>query len=187
MARLAAYERLLRRWQKAINLVGSSTLADPWRRHFLDSAQLLDLIPPERPPGLLDLGSGAGFPGLVLAILGLTEVHLVESDARKCAFLREAARITETPVMIHAARIADFPVQPFGIVTARALAPLDELLALAMPYVAPGGRLLLHKGRNVDRELTLAQKRWTLPMTRVTSRADSKGVILVIEVPRHDR
>ena len=88
---------------------------------------------------------------------------------------------------IHTVRIADFRAPPFGIVTARALAPLDELLALAMPYAAPGGRLLIHKGRDVDRELTVAQKRWTLPMTRVASRSDGMGVILVIEVPRHDR
>jgi 16S rRNA (guanine527-N7)-methyltransferase len=136
---------------------------------------------------LLDLGSGAGFPGLVLAILGLTDVHLVESDARKCAFLREAARTTDTSVTIHTTRIADLPAQSFGIVTARALATLDELLGLATPFVAPGGRLLIHKGRSVDRELTVARKRWTLPMTRVASRADPKGVILVIEDPRHDR
>ena len=186
MERLSTYERLLRRWQAAINLVGPSTMGDLWRRHFLDSAQLLDLIPPEPPSGLLDLGSGAGFPGLVLAILGVPDVHLVESDARKCVFLKEAARVTETLVTVHAARIADLPVRPFGIITARALAPLDELLGLAVPHMAPGGCLLLHKGRDVDRELTAAQKRWKLQLTRASSRSDAEGVILTIRVPRHD-
>lgn len=186
LARLSAYEQLLRRWQAAINLVGPSTLRDPWRRHFLDSAQLLDLIPPERPPGLIDLGSGAGFPGLVLAVLGVPDVNLVESDARKAAFLREAARVTACPVTILTARISEIPVRPFGIVTARALAPLDALLELALPFAAPGGRLLFHKGRDVDRELTAARKRWRLPMTRASSRSNAEGVILAIKVPRHD-
>src|SRR5437660_4118565 len=104
LPRLDAYAELLRRWSPRINLVAASTLDDLWRRHFLDSAQLLPLVP-SAARSLIDLGSGAGFPGLVLAILGVPGVELVEADSRKCAFLREAARIAAAPVMIRNARI----------------------------------------------------------------------------------
>src|SRR5687767_1366639 len=121
--RLAVHLDLLRRWQRAINLVGRSTLADPWRRHVLDSAQLYPHLAGQAGP-VVDLGSGAGFPGLVLAILGAPDVHLIESDQRKAQFLREAARVTGTPVMVHARRIEDVAPFPASVVTARALAPL---------------------------------------------------------------
>src|SRR5579863_7255133 len=104
VARLEAYAGLLVRWSAHINLVGANTLDDLWRRHFLDSAQLLTHLPAAT-QSLIDLGSGAGFPGLVLAIAGVPHVELVESDARKCVFLREAARITAAPVVIHNSRI----------------------------------------------------------------------------------
>ena len=107
LARLELYAELLGRWNRAINLVGKRTLDDLWRRHFLDSAQLLPLLPPldGRPRVLADLGSGAGFPGRVLAILGAVLVHLVESDLKKATFLREVARATGAPASVHAARI----------------------------------------------------------------------------------
>src|SRR5438128_2737225 len=116
LARLDAYAELLRQWAPRINLVAASTLADSWRRHFLDSAQLLPLIPPEA-RSLIDLGSGAGFPGLVLAIIGVPGVELVEADARKCAFLREAARIAAAPVRIHNTRIESVPAHAVDVVT----------------------------------------------------------------------
>ena len=122
LERLTIYADLLVKWQAKINLVGPETLADLWSRHMLDSAQLFPLIRPDA-KRLVDLGSGAGFPGLVLGVMGAPDVHLVESDARKCAFLREAARLTGTTVTIHNKRIEQ--VAPLGadVVTARALAP----------------------------------------------------------------
>jgi len=125
--RLNTYAELLRKWQRSINLVGPKTLDDLWNRHFVDSAQLLPLIPPTARV-LVDFGSGAGFPGLVLAILGMAEVHLIESDQRKATFLREVARATGTPVTVHAKRIEQVTPFPADIVSARALAPLGDLL-----------------------------------------------------------
>ena len=127
LARLETYAELLRRWSARINLVGANTLADPWRRHFLDSAQLLAHVPPGTQT-LIDLGSGAGFPGLVLAILGMPGVELIEADARKCAFLREAARLAAAPVTIRNARIEAAAPRIVDVVTARGCAPLDRLL-----------------------------------------------------------
>ena len=170
-----------------MNLVAATTLADPWRRHFLDSAQLRPLLPD--PPGPLgDLGSGAGFPGLVLAILGVSPVTLVESNARKCAFLREVARATETRVDIFAGRIETFQLRPLAqVVTARALAPLEKLLGLAAPLLAPGGFCLFLKGAQVERELTLAAKTWKMSVERIRSLSDDQATILKIRgLASHD-
>ncbi len=180
LARLERYAELLRKWQRAINLVGPDTLPDLWRRHMLDSAQLYPLIPPGART-LLDLGSGAGFPGLVLAILGVPEVHLVESDSRKCAFLREAGRITGMipgNVTIHSCRIEDLEPWPVDVITARACARLDRLLAYAEPFLGEGTICLFLKGRTVNEELTEAAKTWSMTVERRPSVAESSGVIL---------
>src|SRR5213080_2226211 len=152
LAPLETYAELLRRWSARINLVGANTLADPWRRHFLDSAQLLAHVPPGTQT-LIDLGSGAGFPGLVLAILGVPGVELIEADARKCAFLREAARLAAAPVRIHNARIESVPTHAVDVVTARGCAPLDRLLVLAQPFVAPDTVCLFAKGEQAGQEV----------------------------------
>jgi 16S rRNA (guanine527-N7)-methyltransferase len=187
LARFEAYAELLQRWSAAVNLVGRGTLADPWRRHFLDSAQLYPLVPPEA-RSLLDLGSGAGFPGLVLAILGVPGVVLAESDSRKCAFLREAARLTGTSVRVHAGRIETLPPRPFDVITARALAPLDKLLALAEPFLGPGTRCLFLKGERGREELTRARKGWKMLAAVHPSRSDPRGVILELhQVAREPR
>src|SRR5512132_2616021 len=144
--RLSAYLAILERWQRRINLVGAGTLADPWRRHFLDSAQLAPLLPSDR-PRLIDLGSGAGFPGLVLAILTPVRVRLVESDARKCAFLSEVARMTGAQVEIENARIESLAPAACEVVSARALAPLRKLLEYAGRLLASNGSCLFLKGR----------------------------------------
>ena len=185
--RLAAYLELLRRWQARINLVGPSTLADPWRRHFLDSAQLAPLLPGN--PMLIDLGSGAGFPGLVLAILTHAQVRLVESDQRKCAFLREAARVTGVAVRIDNARLESLTPDACDAVTARALAPLPELLAYARKLLAPRGSCIFLKGRNWRAELTQAEQSWNMRATPIQSRSDSTGVMLKIDElsERHER
>lgn len=175
--RLEAYAALLVRWQKAINLVGPKTLPDLWRRHMLDSAQLRPLVPDDT-LCLVDLGSGAGFPGLVLAIMGVTNVHLIESDARKAAFLREAARITETKITVHATRIETVEGLAADVVTARAFAPLDRLLESASRFWQPETVGLFLKGQDIDAELTTAAKCWRFQAERFPSRSDPSGVIL---------
>jgi 16S rRNA (guanine527-N7)-methyltransferase len=181
LGRLETYLALLRHWQKAINLVGPATLADPWRRHFWDSAQLLPHIP-TRARSLLDVGSGAGFPGLVLAILGAPGVTLVESDGRKAAFLREAARATGAPVDIRAERIERLraPIAPDAI-TARGVASLDLLLDRIKLYITPNTVCLFPKGRQADREIAAARRRWRMTVIKIPSATDPSGVILRLE------
>lgn len=179
LERLKAYEALLRKWQPKINLVGPATLADAWTRHFLDSTQLFPLLG-EGVRTLVDLGSGAGFPGLVLAVLGVPDVHLVESDTRKAAFLREAARETGTAVTVHAKRIDAVTGVAADVVTARALAPLEALLAWAHPLIGSRGVAVFPKGQNVDQELTDATRSWNMAVERTSSATDPSGTILRI-------
>jgi 16S rRNA (guanine527-N7)-methyltransferase len=178
--RLSLYLELLRRWQGAVNLVGASTLGDPWRRHILDCGQIAPHVPPTGKI-VLDLGSGAGLPGLVLAVLGVPGVHLVESHVRKAQFLREAARLTQVPVTIHAARIEELRNMAADVVTARALAPLPRLLELAAPALAPHGLCLFLKGQTALDELTAARQSWHMHSEIVPSRSGSRGVLLKLE------
>jgi 16S rRNA (guanine527-N7)-methyltransferase len=180
LARLAAYADLLTAWNQRLNLVGRGTVADLWRRHFLDSAQLHPLLPAGART-LVDLGSGAGFPGLVLAIMGGPHVHLIESDQRKAVFLREAIRVTQAPATVHATRIEAAPPLTADVVTARALAPLDALLDLAGRFVRPHTVCLFLKGRAAGDELTLAAKRWKMSADLLPSRSDPTGVILRLD------
>ncbi|MEX2310908.1 MAG: 16S rRNA (guanine(527)-N(7))-methyltransferase RsmG [Rhodospirillales bacterium] len=180
--RLEKYIGLLGKWQRAINLVGPRTLEDPWRRHILDSAQLIKLMGSEREaPRVVDLGSGAGLPGLIIAIMTDWPVTLVESDQRKATFLREAARETGTIVDVHAGRIEATEPLHGDIVTARALAPLVKLLPWVYRHLATGGKTMLLKGADVDDELTVASKQWTMDINRKHSVSDASGTVLVIE------
>ncbi len=184
LARLGTYADLLQKWNRAVNLVGRGTVADLWRRHMLDSAQLMELLPPapaDRPRRVVDLGSGAGFPGLVLAVMGAGEVHLVEADGRKAAFLREAARATGVDVAFHVKRAETLPTLEADVVTARAFAPLAELLGYAAPLLRPGGVGLFPKGKGVEGELTVARKAWNMTVERVPSRTDTAATILRVE------
>jgi 16S rRNA (guanine527-N7)-methyltransferase len=193
MVKLELYEKLLLQWQKAVNLVAPDSLADAWQRHFADSAQLLPLAPHAKT--WVDLGSGAGFPGLVIAILLANQkdctVHLIESNSRKCAFLAEVARQTGAPVKIHNARIGDAAksgaVPVANIVTARALAPLDELLGLALPFSGDASFGLFFKGREADAEVAAARKRWEFNATTHRSLSGTDGKILAINGlrPKH--
>ena len=180
MTRLEAYVELLTAWNRRINLIGPRTVGDIWRRHILDSAQLFPLIPP-RARVLLDIGSGAGLPGLVLAVLGVPTVHLVEADQRKCVFLREAARITGAAVEIHAKRLEK--CRPFSadVITARAFAPLPDLLDQAFEFVDIHTILLLPKGKSVGEELTAARKAWKMRATLHPSVSDPSGTVLRLE------
>ena len=180
LARLEAYAALLVRWSARINLVGRNTLVDLWRRHILDSAQLQPLVA-DSARSVIDLGSGAGLPGLVLAILGVPGVELIEADSRKAAFLREAARITEVDVTLRSCRIQAVPPHPVDVVTARACAPLERLLGLAEPFLAAKTEGLFLKGERVEDELTLARKHWTMTARLCQSRSDPRGVVLRLQ------
>jgi 16S rRNA (guanine527-N7)-methyltransferase len=179
LARLEAYADLLIRWSARINLVGRDTVADLWRRHMLDSAQLRPLMP-SAAQSVVDLGSGAGFPGLVLAILGAAGVELIEADSRKAAFLREAARVTAAEATIRPCRIAAVPPHQVDVVTARALAPLDKLLDLAEPFIGPDTICLFPKGEKAAAELTLARKGWRMTASMHDSITDPRGVVLCL-------
>ncbi len=165
LARLRAYAALLATWTKRINLVSAADQPHIWTRHIEDSLRLVPLIPPGTARAI-DLGSGAGLPGLVLAIATGIPFDLVESDRRKAAFLAEAARLTRAPVRVHAARIESCAVDPAPLVTARALAPLSALLALAAPLLAPGGLMLLPKGARAGHEIEAARHEWSFETNR---------------------
>jgi 16S rRNA (guanine527-N7)-methyltransferase len=180
--RLQVMADTLARWQKTINLVGRATVDDVWTRHILDSAQLLPLIP--RGVGtLVDLGSGAGFPGLVIAALAPNlEVTLIEADARKAAFLGEAARrmgLEKSPT-IRIGRIESLSPGRSDVITARALAPLDQLLAWAARHQSDTTICLFHKGKGWQAELTEAMKSWDIPVQPSNSLTDLDAVILRI-------
>ena len=182
LGRLEVMVETLLRWQKAINLVGRATLDDVWTRHVLDSAQLAPLIPATT-KSLADLGSGAGFPGLVLATLrSELDVTLIESDARKSAYLSEAARKMGLPkqpkILIN--RFEAAPPAQADVVTARALAPLGQLLTWADRHRANPAICLFHKGKDWRAELTGAMKDWEIECTPQPSVTDRDAVILRI-------
>lgn len=185
--RLAKLVALVKRWQRAENLIAPGTVADIWTRHVADSAQLVPLFPDAR--HWLDLGSGGGFPGLVIAILiaepaGDRLVHLVESNARKCAFLRTAARETRAPARIHQGRIESILAAipgPVDVITARALAPLDSLLELTAHLIGPA-KAAFFKGVDFQREVAEASHTWDFDLVVHPSRISEGSAIL--EIPR---
>lgn len=185
--RLSGIVDLLLRWQPTINLVAPASLPAVWQRHVADSLQLVQLAPPGA-RRWVDLGSGGGFPGLVVAAV-LAErpdarVILVESDSRKAAFLRESARVIGLPVEVHAARIEKVAADlapGTHVVSARALAPLAKLLDLAAPFLAAGALALFPKGRDTERELTEARKGWTLAVDLAPSHTDPEARIVVVK------
>ena len=185
-ARLDRYVALLLEWQAKTNLVAPSTLPNLWTRHIADSLQLLGLAPSAKV--WVDFGSGGGFPGIVLACT-LAEtagahVHLVERNAKKAAFLREAVRITSAPGTVHLADIGDIVDRiagPVDCVTARALAPLNELIGFAEPLVQKGAKALFLKGQDVEAELTEATKYWSIQPQLHSSRTGGHGWIVELD------
>ena len=182
--RLKLFVALLGDWNARHNLVSASSLAEAWKRHVWDSAQLAELVP-EGAASLVDLGSGAGFPGLVLAVL-LRErpqfrTVLYEATRKKAEFLRLAANRTGAPVEIRNARIEEAAPEPFDIVTARACAPLPRLLSYAQAFQGLATVNLFLKGQSVGDELTDAYKIWNMRVRQQPSRSDPSGVILVID------
>jgi 16S rRNA (guanine527-N7)-methyltransferase len=184
LARLDAYGECLRTWTRRINLVSPRTLETLWARHIYDSAQLWPLRP--RPcRQWLDLGPGAGLPGLVIAAFAAdtaegTEVTLVESDTRKAAFLASAARAMDVRVRVIARRIESVHLPPPDVISARALAPLDRLLALAAPFAGPNTVCLFPKGARAISELTEARAGWHIDCQEIASRTDPNATILRI-------
>lgn len=195
--RLETYEALLRRWQKTINLVAPATLSEVWHRHFADSAQLMAEVPAGARV-LFDLGAGAGFPGLVLAILAADPrlrspdtplaVTLVESDSRKAAFLREVTRAVSVPVDILVTRIENPETQlklaTADVLTARALAPLHRLLEWIEPVLTPTALAIFAKGRDWAAEIEAARLEYEFDARLVTSRTDPEARLIVITAPR---
>jgi 16S rRNA (guanine527-N7)-methyltransferase len=178
VARLDAFLDLLLRWNDRINLVADRDPAVIRQRHIADSLQLLPLLPPgDGPVG--DLGSGGGFPGLILAVAHARPTHLVESDRRKAAFLTEAtAQLGLAHVRVHPARAEAVALPPLAALTARALAPVAALLPHAERLLAPDGLLILPKGRDAEAELTAIPPAWTLRTERFASRTDPRATIL---------
>lgn len=181
--RIETYVDLLLSWQKKINLIGPATVANVWERHIHDSLQLLPLLPVNTRT-LAELGSGAGIPGMILSIAAGLEAHFYESNAKKAAFLREAARRTGTKAHVHVVRLETLSSSPtvptVDCVVARALAPLNLLLDYAEPFLARGALGLFHKGEDVDAELIEATKNWKIEYKKYPSRSDARGTILAI-------
>lgn len=184
MADLESFRRLLEAGTRRMNLVGPSALREFWLRHAFDSAQLKAAAPEERT--WADLGAGAGFPGVVLAILlkgteGGT-VHLVESLAKRCGFLAEVVTALKIPAVVHRARAEDLkPTPRVDIVTARACAPMERLLGYAEPFMKAGARGLFLKGRTAEEEVAEARKRWRFEVALTPSLSDPSGRIVGVE------
>ena len=183
--RLDRFVALLAAWQRKTNLIAASTLPKLWTRHVADSLQLVPLAANAR--RWVDLGSGGGFPGVPIgcALAGTAgaEIHLVESNTKKAAFLREAARIVGAPIVVHAQRIDDFVAAwtaPVDVVTARALAPLVTLLGYAYPLMERGAQALFLKGQDVEAELTSAAKCWNIEASLLPSKTSPDGRIVAI-------
>jgi len=182
-ARLRLLADLVEKWSPKINLVSKGDIQFIWERHIKDSLALVPYLP--HVDRAIDLGSGAGFPGLVLAIATGIEFTLIESDARKAAFLMEAARQTKAPVMVLNTRIERAKTAPAGLITARALAPLETLIGLAVPHLTPDGVCLFPKGARVEDELTAAKGVWHMAVERFSSPLDATSCILKVSQIRH--
>ncbi len=188
LRRLERYVALLERWNERFSLVSKDSLSEVWRRHIADSAQLANVISPYDGP-LVDIGSGAGFPGMILATLGFGGVHLVESNSKKCVFLAEAARITGSPVRIHNLRLVPAATLPgelsnAAIITARAVAPLTILLDIVCHMLYDRTCCVFPKGARVEEEIVEARRNWEFNVERVASEVEPGGVILIL---RHVR
>jgi 16S rRNA (guanine527-N7)-methyltransferase len=188
LARVKLFVALLEEWNARHNLVSARSLAEIWRRHVWDSAQLAKFVPPDA-ASLVDLGSGAGFPGLILALLSRDRAGfrtvLIEATRKKCDFLALAGDRLGLNVEIRNSRMEDAPREPFDIVAARACAPLPRLLVYAQAFQGPNTLNLFLKGQSVGEELTEAHKSWRMQMREEPSRSDPSGVILAIRELRH--
>ena len=184
--KLRIFYRTLIKWQNSINLISKSTIKNIWERHFIDSAQLYKYVKNIN-GNILDFGSGAGFPGLVLAIMGKKNIHLVESDYKKCVFLNEVAMLTDIDITIHNCRIENLNFFNVDLVTCRALAPLNKLMDYVETFASKSSnvkqnlpKLLFLKGKNYKSELLQLQKNKNINFREYTSITDKKGKIIYI-------
>jgi 16S rRNA (guanine527-N7)-methyltransferase len=182
MQRLATYHALLLERAPTLSLVGRATLEDAWDRHFRDSAQLFPLVQGQGP--VLDIGTGAGFPGMVLAIMGIAPMHLADNNQQKIAFLQDVAAATGTDVTIHNVKAEALPDIEAGIVTSRALAPLADLLVLGSRFFARGATGLFPKGRKAPEEIDEARKRWHFTLETFPSATADESSILRLSAIR---
>ncbi len=182
MADIKTYATYLIKWQKKLNLVSRSTLEDLWRRHFYDSYQLKDYFEgvAQRKLRILDIGSGAGFPGLLLSMLDIGEFHMVESNGKKCAFMRQVIRNTNSRAIVHAERVEEMEVFAADYIISRACAPLDKLLNLGYGFIQENTICLFLKGQMANEEIKQAQKNWTFQIEKFTSKSEESGTILKV-------
>ncbi|MFS8366388.1 16S rRNA (guanine(527)-N(7))-methyltransferase RsmG [Acetobacter oryzifermentans] len=176
--RLSAFVSLLEKWNPRINLVSSKDIENVWSRHVLDSLQLVPLI--QGQSRFIDMGSGGGFPAVVVGIATGIPGILIESDQRKAAFLREAARLTQTDLEVLPCRLESVKVQPAPVVTARALAPLVKLLEWAHPLLQPKGKAVFLKGQQAVQEIQEAEQVWQMDVQTYPSQTSSDGMILEV-------
>ena len=183
--KFSIYYQTLIKWQNSINLISKNTIERVWERHFLDSAQLYN-ITKEIDGNIIDFGSGAGFPGLILAMMGNKKIHLVESDQKKCTFLREVSMLSETNVTVHQNRIEDLEYFDVELITARALAPLNKLIDYAEAFTKNSStnqklpKLLFLKGKSYKKEISELGKRISFSIEEFESITDKFGKILYI-------
>ena len=180
--KLKIYDDLLKTWQKKFNLVGPSTLNNSWHRHFQDSAQLYSLLPrPQNYRVVYDIGTGAGFPGMVLAIMGRKDMVLCESNAKKCLFLEEVKQKTNSNVIIDNIRAELLPKKSATAVIARAVTSLKKLLIIASPLLSNNGVCIFPKGINWKKELLFAEKSFHIEYELVKSITSKDSYIVVIK------
>lgn len=183
--RLKIYHELLLRWQSKINLISNDTIDDCWNRHFLDSLQIQKYIE-NKNTKIADIGTGAGFPGMVIAICGYNNIHLIESDTKKISFLREVSRLTNTEVTLHHERIEDSKLYNVDVILSRACSDLNKLINMSSKIVSRETYFLFHKGKNYSNELEAAKKIWSFDDEIFNSITDPNGVIVKLSnVRRH--
>jgi 16S rRNA (guanine527-N7)-methyltransferase len=179
IAHLESFVKLLLNYNQEYNLIGKSTVEDIWHRHILDSAQLIKFI--ENKNLIVgDFGSGAGFPAIVLSILGIKEIHLIEKSFRKCQFLELAKKISPNKIIIHQKKVEEIKGINFDIITSRAFAPLDKLLAVTKPFSKPSCYGLFLKGKSFEKEIVLAKKAGNFYHAAHPSLTSEDGKILII-------
>ncbi|MCT4575642.1 MAG: 16S rRNA (guanine(527)-N(7))-methyltransferase RsmG [Alphaproteobacteria bacterium] len=181
LKKLKKYEALLKKWQKAINLVSKNTIENAWERHILDSLQLIGYLPKDKDVSIVDLGSGGGFPPLVLAIAGYTNVSAIESDERKCLFMAEVAKQTETKINIINKRIEKVNNLKADIVTSRALAKIDLLLNLSKNITKKETKCLFLKGKTAEEEIKKAQEEFDFQAQTFKSMTSNEAKVVKIE------
>ena len=178
--KLETYANLLSRWQSKINLISTNSLQQAWHRHFLDSAQIYSMLP-KKAASAIDVGAGAGFPGLILSIMGMKNVQLVEQNKKKCAFLYEVIRETAATATVHPCKIENLPVKDYDIVLARAFMPLGGLLKAVSPFFGKDTLGIFPKGSKVNQELTAASKNWKMTTVIKQSITSPDGKIVLVK------